>query len=88
MLLLVLGLVLRSNANFAHNYVHDQLAAQKTTFTPADKLPAEEKRSADLVRYGGQPLTTGRQAEVYANIYIALHLAETNDARRPAGDRR
>jgi hypothetical protein len=80
-LLVVLGLVLRSNANFAQNYVHDQLAAQKITFTPAEKLSAEEQQSADLVKYAGQPLTTGRQAEAYANDYIALHLAETNDAK-------
>jgi hypothetical protein len=80
-LLVVLGLVLRSNANFAQDYVHDQLAAQKITFTPAEKLSAEEQQSADLVKYAGQPLTTGKQAEAYANDYIALHLAETNDAK-------
>jgi hypothetical protein len=80
-LLLVLGLVLRSNATFAHDYVRDQLTEQKVTFTPADKLSAEEKQSADLVKYAGQPLTTGKQAEVYANDYIALHLSETNDGK-------
>ena len=80
-LLLVLGLVLRSNATFAQDYVHDQLVAQKITFTPADKLSAEEKQSANLVKYGGQPLTTGKQAEVYANEYIALHLGETNGGK-------
>jgi hypothetical protein len=80
-LLLVLGFVLRSNANFAHNYVRDQLTAQQITFTPADKLSAEEKQSSDLVAYGGQQLTTGKQAEVYANDYIALHLAETNNGK-------
>jgi hypothetical protein len=80
-LLVVLGLVLRSNADFAQNYVHDQLTAQKITFTPAEKLSAEEQQSADLVKYAGQPLTTGKQAEAYANDYIALHLAETNDAK-------
>ena len=80
-LLGVLGLVLRSNANFAKDYVHDQLVAQKITFTPADKLSPEEKQSSDLVKYGGQPLSTGKQAEVYANDYIALHLAETNEGK-------
>jgi hypothetical protein len=80
-LLMVLGLVLRSNATFAQNYVHDQLVAQKITFTPADKLSAEEKQSADLVKYAGQPLTTGKQAEAYANNYIALHLSETNGGK-------
>jgi len=80
-LLMVLGLVLRSNATFAQNYVHDQLVAQKITFTPADKLSAEEKQSANLVKYAGQPLTTGKQAETYANDYIALHLSETNGGK-------
>jgi hypothetical protein len=80
-LLLVLGLVLRSNATFAHDYVRNQLTEQKITFTPADKLSAEEKQSADLTKYAGQPLTTGKQAEVYANDYIALHLSETNDGK-------
>ena len=39
-LVLVLGLVLRSNAVFAKDYVHDQLVQQRITFTPAaDSLP-------------------------------------------------
>jgi hypothetical protein len=33
------------------------------------------------VKYAGQPLTSGTQAAVYANDYIALHLAETNDSK-------
>jgi hypothetical protein len=80
-LLVVLGLVLRSNATFAQDYVHDQLTAQKITFTPADKLSAEEQQYSGLVKYAGQPLTSGKQAEVYANAYIGLHLTETNDGK-------
>ena len=41
-LLLVLGLVMTSNANFAKNYTHDQLAAQKITFKAKDALTADE----------------------------------------------
>jgi hypothetical protein len=81
LLLMVLGLVLRSNANFAKDYVHNQLAAQHITFTPAAGLSAEEKQSADLVRYAGQPLVTGKQAETYANDYIAGHLAAVNGGK-------
>jgi hypothetical protein len=33
-LLLVLGLVMTSNANFAKDYTSDQLRAQKITFKP------------------------------------------------------
>jgi hypothetical protein len=78
-LLLVLGLVLQNQANFAKDYVRDQLSAQKIVFTATDKLTDEEKQAACLVKYAGEPLTTGKQAECYANKYIALHLSETNN---------
>jgi hypothetical protein len=73
-LLLIAGLVLTSNANFANNYVHDQLAQQKISFKTAATLTDEEKQQACLVQYAGQPLTTGKQAECYANNFIGLHL--------------
>src|SRR5690242_21610020 len=74
-LLLIVGFVLTSNANFANNYVHDQLAAQKISFKTADTLTAEEKQQACLVQYAGQPLTSGPQAECYANNFINVHLS-------------
>lgn len=80
-LLLVLGLVLQSQADFADDYVTQQLADQKITFTPADKLTDEEKQAACLTEYAGQELTTGKQAECYANDYIGLHLSEVNDGK-------
>jgi hypothetical protein len=73
-LLLAIGVVLTSNASFASSYVHDQLSQQNVSFTTADKLTAEEKKSACLVQYAGQQLTTGKQAECYANDFIGLHL--------------
>jgi hypothetical protein len=73
-LLLVVGIVLTTNANFANNYVHDQLAAQHISFKPADALTDEEKKSECLREYAGQQLTTGKQAECYANEFIGLHL--------------
>jgi hypothetical protein len=73
-LLLVLGLVLTSNANFAKDYVTTQLSQQNITFKTVDTLTAEEKQSACLVQYAGQQLTTGKQAECYANEFIGLHL--------------
>jgi hypothetical protein len=76
-LLLIAGLVLTSNANFANNYVTDQLSEQKITFKPAASLTDEEKKFACLVEYAGQPLTTGKQAECYANNFIGLHLNST-----------
>jgi len=80
-LLLVLGLVLQSQADFAKSYVTDQLTAQKIVFTPADKLTDEEKSATCIVTNASQPLTTGKQAECYANNYIGLHLTETNDGK-------
>jgi hypothetical protein len=76
-LLVVLGLVMRSNADFAKNYVHDQLAAQEISFKPADTLTEEEAAKSCLVKYAGQPMTSGKQAECYANDFIGLHLSET-----------
>jgi hypothetical protein len=73
-LLLIVGFVLTSNANFANTYVHDQLAAQKISFKTADTLTAEEKQQACLVTYAGQALTSGAQAECYANNFINVHL--------------
>ena len=48
-LLLVLGLVLKDQADFAHTYVHDQLDEQKITFTPVEKLGTEEEFQATLL---------------------------------------
>jgi hypothetical protein len=76
-LLLVLGLVMTSNANFAKGYVKDQLSQQHITFKTADTLTAEESQSACLVANAGQPLTTGKQAECYANDFIGLHVKAT-----------
>jgi hypothetical protein len=76
-LLLVLGLVMTSNASFAHDYVATQLSAQHITFKAASTLTDEEKQSPCLVKFAGQPLTTGKQAECYANDFIGLHVKAT-----------
>jgi hypothetical protein len=73
-LLLVLGFVLTSNANFAKTYVKEQMSEQRISFKTADTLTDEEKKSSCLVKYAGLPLTTGKQAECYANDFIGLHV--------------
>ena len=77
-LFLVLALLLRYEYNFAKDYVHDQLGQQKIVFATADKLTDEEKNwkpgSQCLVDYAGQTMVTGKQAECYANYYIAMHM--------------
>ena len=80
-LLLVLGLVMTSNANFSKNYVKDQLSQQNITFKTADTLTPEEKQSACLMKFAGQPLTTGKQAECYANDFIGLHVKSVADGK-------
>jgi hypothetical protein len=80
-LLLVLGTVLRSNANFADGYVRDQLSAQRITFTPAENLAPEEQAVKCLADNAGKSLVTGKQAECYANEYIGLHLTEVNEGK-------
>jgi hypothetical protein len=73
-LLLVLGFVLTSNANFSKNYVKEQMSEQRISFKTADTLTDEEKKSTCLVKNAGLPLTTGKQAECYANDFIGLHV--------------
>lgn len=76
-LLLVAGIVLTSNANFANTYVAEQLGQQNITFPPVEELSEEERQQECLVEYAGQKLTTGKQAECYANNFIGLHLKST-----------
>ena len=73
-LLLIIGVVMSSNADFSEKYVTDQLAQQKITFKAADALTDEERQAPCLVEYAGQPLLTGKQAECYANEFIGLHV--------------
>src|SRR5205814_5418490 len=80
-LLLVMGMVLTSNANFAKNYVKNQLSQQQITFKTADTLTPEEKAAPCLVKYAGQVLATGKQAECYANNFIGLHVKSIAAAR-------
>ena len=80
-LLGVLGLVMTSNASFAKTYVHDQMSEQNISFKTADTLTDEEKQSTCLVKYAGQPLTTGKQAECYANDFIGLHVKAMADGQ-------
>ena len=83
-LLLVVGLILNNQSSFAKSYVHDQLVAQKISFTPAKFLSDEEKKADCLVTFGttngdatkGQPMDSGKKAECYANEYIGLHMKE------------
>src|SRR3954463_6993191 len=74
--LLVAGGLLTWASVFINNQVTDQLGAQHVTMptseTGLSDLPPADQ--AALKQYSGQKLTTGAQAEAYANHYIAVHL--------------
>ncbi len=74
--LCALGLVMTSNANFAKSYTAEQLGRQNITFKTLDTLTEEERGSSCLVKYAGQKLTTGKQAECYANDFIGEHVKD------------
>lgn len=66
-------------ASFVHSNVHNQLASQKISFPAANDasikaLPAVD--AAAMKQYAGQQMTTGDQANVYANNFIGVHLGE------------
>ena len=69
--------------SFANSNVHNQLAQQQITFPPAAAF-AHAKVGTEITpsmipsvsQYAGQQLTTGQQAEAYADDFIAVHLQE------------
>ena len=75
-LLLVAGGLLTWGHNFVTNEVHSQLAAQKIVFPPANSPAVAGPEFAPMRQYGGQLMTTGAQAQVYADHFIAIHLKE------------
>jgi hypothetical protein len=74
--LVIAGGLLTWSSSFVSNQVHDQLAAQKIFFPPAGSDAIKGPEFAALQQYAGQQLTTGDQAEAYANHFIAVHLNE------------
>src|SRR5215467_4992962 len=81
-LLIAGGLLTWANV-FIGNQVHDQLAAQHITM-PTDKTGLADLPAADqaaLEQYAGQTMTTGPQAQAYADHFIAVHLDEVADGQ-------
>lgn len=81
--LVVAGGLLMWGYNFANSNVHNQLAQQDIVF-PTSAEFAQAKPGTEitpgmlpyLAKYAGEPLTTGAQAEAYADHFIAVHLSE------------
>ena len=65
------GGLLSWGANFADDYVHDELSSQKVFFP--DEAALREEGRTDLVKYADQQVTTGPEAEAYAS-FIDGHL--------------
>ena len=77
--LLIAGGLLTWGHSFVTSEVHTQLAAQKIVFPPASSPAIKELPVADaaaMSQYGGQLMTTGAQAETYADHFIAVHLVK------------
>ena len=77
--LLVAGGLLVWGHSFVTDEVHNQLVAQKIVFPAAGSpeikaLPAAD--AAAMTAYAGQTMTTGAQAETYADHFIAVHLVK------------
>ena len=78
-ILLVAGGLLSWGHTFVNNEVHSQLAAQKIVFPPASSDSIKSLPAADATAmkvYAGQTMTTGAQAQTYADHFIAVHLSE------------
>lgn len=72
--LIVAGSLLTWAHNFVTDEVHSQLAAQKIYFPPKGSEAIAGKEYAPMQKYAGQQLTTGAQAQVYADSFIGNHL--------------
>lgn len=81
--LVVAGSLALWGYNFTRASVHNQLAQQQIVF-PSRAAFSHAKAGTEITpemipyleKYAGQPLTTGAQAEAYANHFIAVHLSE------------
>jgi hypothetical protein len=65
--------------NFVDSQVSSQLAAQKIVFptkTNAEFKALPPADAAAMGQYAGQQMTTGAQAKVYADNFIAFHLSK------------
>jgi hypothetical protein len=77
--LLVAGCLAWYGYHFATDTVHDELISQRIYF-PAKGSPAltalPPADQQQMTKYAGQQLMDGKQAKVYANNFIGVHLNE------------
>jgi len=82
--LLIAAVLLNWGYTFANDSVKTQLAQQKISFPTADNggfkaLPEENQKA--ILPYAGLDLTTGKQAQVYADFYIGEHVKGINNGK-------
>lgn len=76
-MLIVAGSLAMWGYSFADSNVHSQLTQQQIVFPAKGSAAlASPKIAPYLDQYAGRPLTTGAQAEAYADHFIAVHLSE------------
>ena len=80
LLLVILALVMNNRADFAKSYVSRELKAQDVQFSTPDKMDETETayteaRTGCALKWAGQFVMTGKQAECYANEVLGAHLS-------------
>ncbi len=81
--LLLVGIAAIVGGNFAHGFVTDQLSQEKIEMPTEDGIGAlESKESQDkLTPWIGEQLSTGPQAEAFANDYIWAHMMSSSGGK-------
>jgi hypothetical protein len=74
----IAGGLLTWGANFADDYVHDELSSQRVFFP--DEASLREEGRDDLVKYADEQVTTGTEAEAYAS-FIGGHMEGIADGK-------
>jgi hypothetical protein len=72
--LLVAGGLPAWTSSYINNEVHTQLAAHQIYFPAANRAAVAAPEFQAMRQYGGQLMTTGAQADDYADHFIANHL--------------
>ena len=80
-MLIVAGSLLTWAHNFVTDEVHSQLAAQQIYFPAKGSAATAGDEFAAVRKYAGEQLTTGAQAEAYADHFIAVHLKKAGGGK-------
>ena len=83
--LIAVGVGALFGANFAHGYVDRQLSQERITMPGEPAMGSVSPESAEILeQFWGDPMTTGPQAQAYANNFIYDHMlnacADVTDA--------